>query len=241
MTRLQPQQQPKNRRLSPFFNQFWYKIVASSLPANSKPCLQCCGSGMFIPDPRFKNSNKKFVVFPFSCSHKYRKIKNNVIFWRKKFGPIYFYFCIFELIKKKIWANLWRTNPQKLTLSSQNIGLGSRIRDLGAGKNLFRIPDKKGTGSWIRIRDTACLYFFASIVSTLSLPTIFVITIMLPKASQVKERSYKLNIGLLKGLKVERVGSVVISGYSWSTKTRRLFKNFVPELYGQNGNFLITY
>ncbi len=128
--------------------------------------------------------------------------------------------------------------PQKWTLSSQNIGLGSRIRDLESGKTLFRIPNQKGTGSRIRIRDTGCFFFFASIVLTLSLPTIFVIIILLPKVSQVKERSYNLNIGLPKGLKVEGVGSFVISGYSWSTKTRRLFKNFVPELNGQKRKFI---
>jgi hypothetical protein len=38
------------------------------------------------------------------------------------------------------------------------MALGSGIRDPGSGKNLFRIPDpgvKKGTGSQIRIRNTA--------------------------------------------------------------------------------------
>ena len=38
------------------------------------------------------------------------------------------------------------------------MGLGSGIRDPGPGKNLFRIPDprgQKGTGSRIRIRNTA--------------------------------------------------------------------------------------
>ncbi len=40
------------------------------------------------------------------------------------------------------------------------MGLGSGIRRPGSGKNLFRIPDpgvKKGTGSRIRIRNTAFL------------------------------------------------------------------------------------
>jgi hypothetical protein len=40
---------------------------------------------------------------------------------------------------------------------------GSEIRDPGSGKNLFRIPDpgskgQKGTGSGIRIRNTADMY-----------------------------------------------------------------------------------
>ncbi len=50
---------------------------------------QCCGSGMFIPDP-----GKKFVIIPyFVCSHKFHKIE---------------YYFIFEILKTKIWANLQR-------------------------------------------------------------------------------------------------------------------------------------
>ncbi len=59
------------------------------------------------------------------------------------------------MLKKKIWANFQRIIellPKKFSLISQNYGFGIR-------ENLFRIPDpgvKKGTGSRIRIRNTAC-------------------------------------------------------------------------------------
>jgi len=49
-----------------------------------------------IPDPKSatkEKGEKKFVVLPFFCSHKYHKIEN---------------YFIFELVKKKIWANLQR-------------------------------------------------------------------------------------------------------------------------------------
>jgi hypothetical protein len=97
--------------------------------------FQCCGSGMFIPDPDFypsripdlgsripdpgsKNSNKrerwkKISCHTFLCSHKFHKIVN--------------YFS-FEVLK----------NFQK---ALKNMVLGSGIRDPGSGKNLFRIPD----------------------------------------------------------------------------------------------------
>jgi hypothetical protein len=61
------------------------------------------------------------------CSHKYKKFVN--------------YFS-FELAEIKIWANLQRIIElftQKLSLSFQNIGLGSEIRE--PEKNLFQIPD----------------------------------------------------------------------------------------------------
>jgi hypothetical protein len=51
----------------------------------------------------------------------------------------------------------YRPLYQKLSISSQKYGFG--IRDLGSGKNLFRIPDpggQKGTGS--RKRNTASKY-----------------------------------------------------------------------------------
>ncbi len=69
---------------------------------------QCCGSGMFIPDPGSwflpipdpgsKNSNKregwkKLYVKPFYVATKFNKIVN--------------YFS-FEVLKKKIWANFQR-------------------------------------------------------------------------------------------------------------------------------------
>ncbi len=101
---------------------------------------QCCGSGMFIPDPDlhpsrisdpgYKNSNKregwkKIWCHTFLCSHKFHKIVH--------------YFS-FEVLKKKIWANFQRIIElfaQKIVISSQKYGFG--IRD--PEKNLFRIPD----------------------------------------------------------------------------------------------------
>ncbi len=77
--------------------------------------FQCCGSGMFIPDPRFripdpgsKNSNKRdgwkklWSYCTFFCSHKFHKIEN---------------ICIFEMLKRKIWANfskIYRTFYPKI-------------------------------------------------------------------------------------------------------------------------------
>jgi hypothetical protein len=57
--------------------------------------LQCCGSGMFIPDPGSKNSNKreglkKICCHIFFCSHNLHKTEN---------------YFIFEMLKKKIWAS----------------------------------------------------------------------------------------------------------------------------------------
>jgi hypothetical protein len=106
---------------------------------------QCCGSGMFIPDPDFypsrisdpgsKNSNKsegwkKIVVIPFFCSHKFHKIVN---------------YFIFEMLKKKICANFQRILElftQKLSLSSQKYGFGIRDPD--------RDPEKTYSGSRIQ-------------------------------------------------------------------------------------------
>jgi hypothetical protein len=65
---------------------------------------QCCGSGMFIPDPDFypsripdpktatKERDEK-ICYTFFCSHKFHKIE---------------YFFIFEMLKKKIWAKYQR-------------------------------------------------------------------------------------------------------------------------------------
>jgi hypothetical protein len=141
---------------------------------------QCCGSGMFIPDPGSripnpdfypsqipdpgsKNSNKregwkKFVVITFYVVTNFLKLQIILVLrcWRKKFGPIF--------------KELYNFLPNKLSLSSQKYGFGIRdpgsgIRDPGSGKNLFRIPDpgsrgEKGTrsripDSLIRIRNTA--------------------------------------------------------------------------------------
>ncbi len=82
----------------------------------------------------------------FFCSHKFHKSEN---------------YFIFEMLKKKIWANFQRIIellPKKLSLSSKNMGLGSGIRDPRSGIRKKPIPDpgsrgENGTGS--RIRDSA--------------------------------------------------------------------------------------
>jgi hypothetical protein len=135
-----------------------------------KPKMQCCGSGMFIPDPRSrilifthpgsqisdpgsKNSKKreewnKICCHTFFCSHKVRKIENYFFseMLKEKFGPI-----------SKNYITFY---PKSCHSALKNMGLGSGIRDPGSGKNLFWIPDpgvKKAPdpGSWIRIRNTA--------------------------------------------------------------------------------------
>jgi hypothetical protein len=82
--------------LSGFASHLWKQDAAN----------QCCGSGLFIPDPDFypfripdpKTATKewgwkKICFQTFFCSHKFHKIENN------------FYF---EVLKKKIWANFQR-------------------------------------------------------------------------------------------------------------------------------------
>jgi hypothetical protein len=97
-----------------------------------------------IPDPRSRipdlktdtteRDEKKIVVLPFFCSHKNHKNEN---------------YINFELVKKKIWANLQRV----IELSAQTIviklGLGSGIRKKPIpyprsriqGSKRHRIPD----------------------------------------------------------------------------------------------------
>ena len=81
-----------------------------------------------------QNSNKREGWKKISC--------HNFLF-SQKFNKIANYFS-FELLKKKIWANfqriieLFNQNCQEVL---KNMGLGSRIRDPGSGKNLFRILD----------------------------------------------------------------------------------------------------
>jgi hypothetical protein len=100
---------------------------------------------MFIPDPDFypsripdpgsrisdpKTASKergetKISCHNFLCSHKFHKIEN--------------YFS-FEVLKKKIWANLQRIVglfTQKIVTKFLKIW----VWDPGSGKTLFRIPD----------------------------------------------------------------------------------------------------
>ncbi len=84
-----------------------------------------------IPDSESKNNNKRegwkqISCHAFFCSHKFHKIENNFIF---------------EMPKKKIWANFQRIielfTPKKLSLSSQKYG--------------FRIWDPEKTYSgWVK-------------------------------------------------------------------------------------------
>ncbi len=86
---------------------------------------QCCGSGMSIPDPGSKNSNKregwkKICCDNFFCSHKFKKIEN---------------YFIFELLKKKFWADFQII----IELFTQKIVTNNKKYSI-SGKNLFRIP-----------------------------------------------------------------------------------------------------
>ncbi len=121
---------------------------------------QCCGSGMFIPDPGSwfspsripdpkiatkERGGKNFVIKLFSVATFFTKL-NIILFlkcWRKKFGPNF--------------KELLKFLPKKLSLSSQKYGFG--IRDPRSGIRKKPIPDpgsrgQKGTGSRIRIRNT---------------------------------------------------------------------------------------
>ncbi len=78
-------------------------------------CRQCCGSGMFIPDPDFYPSRiqkqqqergvKKICCYTFLCSHKFHKIDN--------------YFS-FEMLKKQIWANFQRITGKGIFFYPKN-------------------------------------------------------------------------------------------------------------------------
>ncbi len=90
--------------------------------------------GSCISDPGSKNSNKregwkKLVVITFYVATNFTKLQIILVLkcGRKKFGPIF--------------KELQNFLPKKLSISSQNMGLGSEIWDPGSGKNLFRIPD----------------------------------------------------------------------------------------------------
>ncbi len=103
-----------------------------------EPVYQCCGSGMFIPDPDFYPSRipkqqqnrgvKKIRCHFFLCSLKFHKWKIIWVFkcWRKKCGSIF----------KELYYFLFK----KLSLSSQKYGFG--IPDPGVKK----APDP-GSGS----------------------------------------------------------------------------------------------
>ncbi len=116
---------------------------------------QCCGSGMFIPDPDFypsripdpksatKERGKKICCHTFLCSHKFHKIE---------------YYFSFELLKKIIWAIFQRIIAlftQKIVTKLSKIW----VWDPRSGIRKKPIPHpgsrgQKGTGSRIQIRNT---------------------------------------------------------------------------------------
>jgi hypothetical protein len=100
---------------------------------------------MFIPDPKTvtkERGEKKICYHTFFCSYKFHKIE---------------YYVIFEMLKKKIWANFQRiveVFTQKIFNMLSNIW----VWDPGSEIRKKPIPDpgsrgQKGTGS--RIRNTA--------------------------------------------------------------------------------------
>jgi hypothetical protein len=102
--------------------------------------------GSRIPDPKTvpkEIDENKFCYHTFFCSHKFHKIYNYVIF---------------EMLKKKIWANFQRT----VEIFSLNFQYALKYMGLGSGIRKKPIPDpgsrgQKGTGSRIRIRNTASI------------------------------------------------------------------------------------
>jgi hypothetical protein len=100
-----------------------------------------------IPDPgskkRTKERGEKIYYQTFLCSHKFHKNVN---------------YFIFEVLKKKNWANFQRIIElfiQKIVTKLSKI---LEIRDPGSGKKTIPDPEsrgQKGTGSRIRMRNTA--------------------------------------------------------------------------------------
>ncbi len=113
---------------------FNFKTLKKVHLETQSPDKQCCGSGMFIPDPDFYPSRipdpktgkkkregwKNICCHTFFCSHKFHNIVN---------------YFIFEMLKKKIRANFQRIIELlsiKMTLSSQKKWVwdsGSEIRE----------------------------------------------------------------------------------------------------------------
>ncbi len=97
-----------------------------------------------IPDPKTATKERGEKKFTFFCSHKFYKIGNNFIF---------------EMLKKKIWANFQRIIElftQKFVTKLSKI----RVWDPGSEIRKKPFPDpgsrgQKGTGSRIRVRNTA--------------------------------------------------------------------------------------
>ncbi len=102
--------------------------------------FQCCGSGMFVPDPQSlffsipdpgsriqkqqkQRGAKKFVVLPFFVAPNITKLKIMLLVkYKKKFGPI----------NRVPYTNF--SQKFSFTVALKNIGLGSGIRDTGSRK-----------------------------------------------------------------------------------------------------------
>ncbi len=104
--------------------------------------------GSRIPDPKTEGL-KKLVVIAFCVAINFTKL----------------YLMLFLKTEDKIFGKFSKNSrtfyPKKCHSSSQKYGFG--IQDPGSIKNLFRIPNpgsrgQKGTGSWIRIRNTGYWY-----------------------------------------------------------------------------------
>jgi hypothetical protein len=75
---------------------------------------------------------KKNLLSYLFCSDKFHRIEN---------------YFIFEMLKEKvasIFKELWNFLPKKFLLSSQNMGLGSGIRDPESGKKPIPDPVSRG-------------------------------------------------------------------------------------------------
>jgi hypothetical protein len=143
----------------PNFAWFFFLIYSLFSSVADPGCLSRIPDPDFYPsrisDPGSNNSNKReglkqICCHTFLCSHKSHKIKH---------------YSSFEVLKKKIWANFQRIIElfiKKTVTKLSKIW----VWDLGSGKNRFRNPDpgsrgQKGTGSRIRIRNTAFFIFLA--------------------------------------------------------------------------------
>ncbi len=114
-----------------YSNQYWLRVVIT-LTLTTQPCTgQCCGSGMFIPNPDFYPSR-----IPDQKLQQKRGVKKNLLPYLffvvtnfTKLNIILFLKCW----RKKICTNFHRiieVFTQKFSLSSQKYGFG--IRDPGS-------------------------------------------------------------------------------------------------------------
>jgi hypothetical protein len=118
--------------------------------------IQCCGSGMFIPDPgswflpipdpgsriqkqQQKRGVKKNYCHTFLCSHKFHKIENYFSFEVLKKKILANFQRIIELFTQKIVTKLWKygfgiRDPRSGIRDQEKTNFGSRIPDPGVKK-----------------------------------------------------------------------------------------------------------